>query len=197
MPGIGTLSVNPRIQIILFLLVFGAGPFYLQSNWGGQALALPFNYGVWMAVSVFIGVGLLRFCRQPSLVVPDIWPFFVLVPVTVVVSGLFADQSNTGSLFFRELALVAGLAFWFFLHQGVTSRRQLEWLLFLFACTTLPHALIGILQSQWPAPIANFIPTNALLEPTGVFQQVNLQAVYLATGVAGASAIQHCTGRAV
>lgn len=152
-------------------------------NMGGAALYLPFNSAVWIGFSILSGVALWPSVKGTVLVSRAHIALFWLV---VVLWMPFFWSWNDASLMAlpRLLALIAGLVLFFGMAQLNLSFNEWWWVGFFILCGVLIQILIGFTQififkdSGW----LSFVYNSGV--PRGVFQQRNVFASFVATGLA-------------
>ncbi len=170
------------IGFVLFLFLLA--PLYYHPNTGGRGLELTFNISTWaVAVSITCFAIYLITARQ-LIRLPQKYLFFVAVPVVIILNNLVTGTSQPVPFFFRELFILGGLFYFFALFQFKLRPSQIEWILLAIALSTLVHSSIGILQVTNPEIFGGWFATKGDDVPRGVFQQINVQVSFLATGVA-------------
>lgn len=179
-PGISKPLVKPFLAALCALFVHAL--LYFQHNPGGSGLELPFNATSWMPFSFAIGVGLLEISRQ------RIWRYTRLTIVLFICCILLSipmlyDNANIAAVSDRIVGLWAGFLFFVALQQFAftPSRRQL--ILWFILLGILTQTLFGWYQYLWIEPnnAFGFDPTQS--RPHGIFQQPNVMASFLATGL--------------
>ncbi|MEM7291991.1 MAG: Wzy polymerase domain-containing protein [Pseudomonadota bacterium] len=158
-------------------------PFVSWQNWAGNGLELPFNISVWMAASLTIFFSLLLALQKTTFTLPrPAWPF-ILAPLILFIATFLTGHSQSSTLFFRELYVLGGIAFFFALFQHKMGRGTVDQLLLWCAILMTLHALVGVLQIYLPSSLAGLYGTLDDRMPRGAFQQINIHASYLATGL--------------
>ena len=166
------------------LLLFLLAPLYYQPNLGGRGLELTFNISTWaVAISVICFSAYLVTLRK-SIRLPSSYLFFIAVPVVIILNNLVTGTSQPVPFFFRELYILGGLFFFFALFQFRLRPYQIEWVLLAIALSTIAHSSIGILQVINPEILGDWFATKGDDVPRGIFQQINVQVSFLATGIA-------------
>ena len=168
------------LVIILFLLA----PLYYQPNLGGRGLELAFNIAAWAAAVSVICCAIFLIVLRKSIVLPKRYLFFIAIPVVIILNNLVSGSSQPVPFFFREVYILGGLFFFFALFQFKLRPYQLEWILLVIVLATLAHSTIGILQVFKPDVFNGWFATKGDDVPRGIFQQINVQVSFLATGVA-------------
>ncbi|WP_207063133.1 PglL family O-oligosaccharyltransferase [Motiliproteus sp. SC1-56] len=163
----------------LFLLA----PLYYQDNLGGEGLYIPFNNVVWVFTSFIIGLGLIRLLTSNQVRVPPLTlPLLFFVAVTTLL-GVINEVSTPVSWLFRNLAIWGGVLLFFAAAQFPLNRRWGERLLYVLVASSLLQALICLAQLTITSPPLGWLPQSPGV-PRGIFQQQNLAATFLATGLA-------------
>ncbi len=166
--------LGPLLLITIFLIALP----YTQPNIGGYGLQLPFNNTVWLTTLLFISCGLFAGVQQGHWLFPNNAVHYVLL-LAALFSPLIWPSSQFDPVFARILCLVAGLFFMLALSQYFPTPETHRILLFIILLSVLLQAIIGTLQIM---SLDWFISTKSA-RPTGGFQQPNLFASYLATGI--------------
>jgi len=169
--------------IVVMTLLFIITPFYSQHNGGGSGLALPYNISVWLVASWIMALGTLLFIKSKYFSYPRGWLYLIIFPVIVILSSISAEINQPIAWLFRQLYILGGLIFLFSLFQFNAKQRSLDLLLVILIIAIGLHALLGVIQIHFPASISEWFPTNRRFIPSGVFQQINVQAILLVTGL--------------
>lgn len=163
---------------ILFLLAMH----YFQHNPGGAGLELSFNAMSWIPFSFAIAFGLLEICRQ------RIWRYTRLTVVLFICCVLltlpifYANAAVTATLP-RLAGLWAGFLFFIALQQFAFHQKQRQRILWLILGAVWIEAMFGWVQFLLLEP-GNAIGYNTIENrPYGIFQQPNVMASFLATGL--------------
>ena len=110
--------------------------------------------------------------------------FFIAVPAIIILNSIITGTSQPVAFFFREVFILGGLFFFFALVQFRLRQDQVEWILLTIALSTMIHSAIGILQIFKPELFGIWFATLGDDVPRGIFQQINVQVSFLATGIA-------------
>jgi O-antigen polymerase len=173
-------SLLTGLVIALFLLA----PLYFQPNLGGRGLELTFNIAAWAAAVSVICCAIFFIAFRKSIRLPKQYLLFIAVPAVIILNNLVSGSSQPVVFFFRELYILGGLFFFFALFQFKLRPYQLEWILLAIVLSTLVHSTIGILQVFNPEIFNGWFATKGDDVPRGIFQQINVQVSFLATGIA-------------
>lgn len=168
----------------IVILLFAFAPLFYQPNFGGRGLELTFNLTTWAVASVFIVFSIILMTNRRVIRLPHRYFYFIAVPAVIILSSLITGISQPAAFFFRELYVSAGLLFLFSLFQFNLTDKQVEWLLLVVALSTLTHSTVGFIQIFMPDILGGWYASNNTVVPHGVFQQINVQVSFLATGIA-------------
>ena len=169
---------------IFLILLFAAAPLYYQKNMGGRGLELTFNITTWAVAITFICFTTLLVTVRKTIQLPQNSLYFLAAPVVIILNSVIAGTSQPIVFIFRELFLLGGLLFFFALFQFKPRQYQVEWILLIIALSTIIQSSIGILQISYPELLGTWYETSGDDVPRGVFQQINVQVSFLATGIA-------------
>ncbi|GGO75893.1 ligase [Marinobacterium nitratireducens] len=190
-PGTFTLKLerNPELErshklfFLLFGLLFLAAPLYYQQNLGGEGLYLPYNASTWSAALLLIGAGWLYVFRRGTLDMPRYWPALAALPAGLVISGFVTGVANPTEWLIRLGYVLGGFMLLLALFQFRLNRHHRDIALIVIFCGILLQALIGWIQIQQLPLLKELLPVSSGKRPIAMFQQVNLTASYLATGL--------------
>ena len=152
-------------------------------NPGGAGLALSFNTTTWMAVSFSLAIGLYQVGTQGVVRYNklSIGLFLCCVLLTIPVFFPHSDFSlSQGKL----LGLWAGYGLFFVLQQFRFSNKQKQRLLWFITIAAFMQVLFGWFQYLVLQPDNLFGYDTVQNRPYGIFQQPNVMASFLATGLA-------------
>jgi O-antigen polymerase len=165
----------------LLALLFLVSPFYLASSLGGTGFDLPFNITVWAAATLVIAYSVWYFCGQDKLILPANYKGLLALPVGILLAAALAGVQDPISWLFRIVYVMAGVIFLFGLFQF--RLKNTDRILLLIAVATLLHGLFGIIQLFQLPILTSWIPRTQTIIATSVFQQVNVLASFLVTGI--------------
>ncbi len=175
---------SPKIFQILVALIFVIAPFYYQPNDGGVGFNLPLNIAAWAAATTLICCALIIIVQRGTISLPKNYLTFLAIPAVIIACGIAADSALPIDWLFRQLYVIGGILFLFGLFQFLPERINIDKILLLVAISMLPHTIIGLFQLYLPGSLAPWFATATYPLPIGVFQQINVNASYLATGLA-------------
>lgn len=171
-----------RAFFTLFSVLFLLAPLYYQDNAGGEGLYLPFNNAVWIAAAFLIALGLLKFSYNRVLLLPKMSAAILFFLTVTTLVGAIGTVSTPTSWLFRSLSIWGGMLLFFSCSQFQFNRRQRDNLLYLLLGSTVVQALyclVHLLALDSPPSWMS----QSMGIPRGIFQQQNLAASYLATGL--------------
>lgn len=161
--------------IIVFLLFTSV--YYLPGT-GGAGVALPYNliFTGWLG-----GVAIVMAWRYKLRVSPVPQPLLGVGCALLLLPWLFQSHNNPG-----VWVLLAALVLWQVLRHFPFTPRHKRIVLQAVLMLALAQAVIGLMQAFSPALAARLYEFDWLRNhgrPYGIFQQVNLLASFLATGL--------------
>ena len=169
--------------------LFGLAAFYCLiamhiywPNRGGSGFYLPWNLvgGIFIALLI---IGAMLFSRPP-LATSGFFNLLASGSLILLLPLLWAQQPWVSEALPRLMGLVLGVLAYFALLQIPLDRRWRGRLLMLLLAATVIEALLGLVQYSLLQP-GNWMGYNTLKNrPYGIFQQWNLMASFMATGLA-------------
>ena len=169
--------------LIGLILLFLITPFYHQANRGGSGFEITFNIPVWVIASWIIAASVLLVINNKQFIYPQKWIYFLIFPVIVIIGGLVTEIGQPIVWLFRQMYLLGGLLFLFALFQFQPRQKIIDQVLFVLVLATGLHALLGTMQMNTPELLSSWFPLNRDFVPRGMFQQINVHASFLATGL--------------
>lgn len=172
--------VKPFIVSLGFLFVLTMH--YFQHNPGGSGLELSFNTASWIPFSLAISLGLLEICRQ------KVWRYsrvtIVLFACCLLLTlPVFYPNADASAVANRLIVLWAGFLFFIGLQQFTFTPKQRQRMLWLILIGVLIQAAFGWYQFMWMEADNTFGYNTLNNRPYGIFQQPNVMASFLATGL--------------
>lgn len=164
---------------ILFLLAMH----FFMPNPGGAGLALAFNPTTWLVVSFSIAIGLYQLGSYGSLRYNKLTIGLFVCCIMLTLPALYSGSNLELSLG-KLTALWAGYILFVVLQQFRFSNKQKQRLLWFITIAVFIEAIFGWVQYLALEP-GNFFGYNTESNrPYGIFQQPNVMASFLATGLA-------------
>jgi len=151
-------------------------------NPGGTGLSLPLNLLVYGGAALLMGAcwRATPLCR--TVITPTCRAIFVACAV-LVLPAIFTLPEWQSAAVWRLAGLFAGAAFYFTWLQVRMTARQRHAVLYLILSAAVVQALIVLLQLFAPAIAQSWIPSGSS-RAFGIFQQPNVLASFIATGLA-------------
>ncbi|EGA67108.1 PglL family O-oligosaccharyltransferase [Vibrio brasiliensis] len=164
-------------------LVFLVAMHFFMPNPGGSGLALSFNATTWLMLSLSLAIGLYQlgtagYLRYNKL---TIGLFICCIMMTLPV---FYAASAPALAVTRLSGLWAGLLLFVALQQFRFSNKQKQRLLWFITIAVFIEAIFGWIQFLLLEPGNPFGYNTLQNRPYGIFQQPNVMASFLATGLA-------------
>lgn len=169
--------------LLLGWLIF-LNPIHL-GNMGGSGLKLPQNIISWGLMAILVATIWLTLSagKTVRLTVASRW---ILLSIAILGIPLFFSSPQWSDLArMRWLGLLGGWVFYLSFLQYNARPAQRYWLYYIIVAATVVQALIALLQFTLPEAVpAWFAYPQSGGRPFGVFQQVNVLASFIATGLA-------------
>lgn len=160
------------------------GMHFFMHNPGGAGLYLPFNAWGWIFASLVTGLGLWQVTLQQRLVFSSLQCCLWLGALLLLLPMAYPGFELKDYAIPRLLGLFAGLLFLFCLYQWQLVRASRERLLYLLLGAVAIEALLGLVQYYLLIP-GNWLGYDTRANrPYGIFQQPNVMATFMATGLA-------------
>lgn len=181
------MMATTRSMAIVSALYWLLGMHFFMHNPGGAGLYLPFNAWGWIFASLVIGLGLWQVTLQQRLVFSSLQGCLWLGALLLLLPMAYPGFELKDYAIPRLLGLFAGLLFLFCLYQWELVRASRDRLLYLLLGAVAIEALLGLVQYYLLSP-GNWLGYDTRANrPYGIFQQPNVMATFMATGLALAS----------
>ncbi len=164
----------------LLVLLFAVN-LYFHANKGGTGFNIPGNILIWFVALVIIVYGLWRLPKQQNIYWPKYAGWLLVFPILSLYGGFLSGIENAGEWLFRILFIWGGVLFFFILFQFPLSQARIDRLLLILVFVGLLHGIAGSLQVFFGVNMPIALPVNPYHVPTGIFQQINVQASFQAT----------------
>ncbi len=181
-PQAPRVPLNRRF-IVSLGLVFVIAMHFFMPNPGGAGLALSFNAITWLAVSVSLAIGLYQLGTNRKIYYTKLTLGLLLCCLLMTVP-VFYPNSSASLVSGRLIGLWAGFVLFVVLQQfqfSIQHRLRLLWFILIAVCI---QSIIGYGQFFWLKPGNMFGYDTLVNRPYGIFQQPNVMASFLATGLA-------------
>lgn len=171
-------------MVIVSALYWLLGMHFFMHNPGGAGLYLPFNAWGWIFASLVIALGLWQVTLRQRLVISSLQLGLWLGALLLLLPMAYPGFELQDFAIPRLLGLFAGLLFLFVLYQWQLASRARDRLLYLLLGAVAIEALLGLVQYYLLTP-GNWIGYDIRVNrPYGIFQQPNVMASFMATGLA-------------
>ncbi|MBL0559075.1 PglL family O-oligosaccharyltransferase [Aeromonas caviae] len=173
-----------RGMVIVSALYWLLGMHFFMHNPGGAGLYLPFNAWGWIFASLVIALGLWQVTLRQRLVISSLQLGLWLGALLLLLPMAYPGFELQDFAIPRLLGLFAGLLFLFVLYQWQLASRARDRLLYLLLGAVAIEALLGLVQYYLLTP-GNWIGYDIRVNrPYGIFQQPNVMASFMGTGLA-------------
>ncbi|PCJ32051.1 MAG: hypothetical protein COA90_04215 [Gammaproteobacteria bacterium] len=171
--------------LALFLLatLFLFSLFFFQYNIGGEGLFLPRNIIAWLVICFFISFTLFKLSLHQQLVLPKYYAGLFALPIAIFLSSFIAGVEQPINWLFRILFIIGGISFLLSLFQYNFKEKDVRLILTFIVLSVFFNTLISASQIHFPELILDFFPSANQGRPAGMFQQINTNASYSATGI--------------
>lgn len=160
------------------------GMHFFMHNPGGAGLYLPFNAWGWIFASLVMALGLWHVTLSQRLVVSPLLTAQWLGGILLLLPMAYPGFELKDYAIPRLLGLFAGLLFLASLYQWRFGREARDRLLYMLLGAVAIEALLGLVQYYLLVP-GNWIGYDTQANrPYGIFQQPNVMASFMATGLA-------------
>ncbi len=159
------------------------GMHFFMHNPGGAGLYLPFNAWGWIFASLVMALGLWHVTLSQRLVVSPLLTAQWLGGLLLLLPMAYPGAELKDYAIPRLLGLFAGLLFLASLYQWRFGREGRDRLLYLLLGAVAIEALLGLVQ-YYLLVSGNWIGYDTQTNrPYGIFQQPNVMASFMATGL--------------
>lgn len=174
-----TTKIFGVVSVLYWLL----GLHFFMHNPGGAGLYLPFNALGWIFASLVIGLGLWQVTLQQRLIFSSLQTWLWLGGFLLLLPMAYPGFELKDYAIPRLLGLFAGLLFLFCLYQWQLACQARDKLLYLLLGAVAIEALLGLVQYYLLTP-GNWLGYDTRANrPYGIFQQPNVMATFMATGL--------------
>ncbi len=175
------VPLNRKFLAVLALL-FGLAMHLFMPNPGGSGLELPFNAAIWAVFSFAFAIGLYQLGTSGELRYTKL-SLASAVAASLMTLPILYSNANIFNALPTLVGLWAGILFLLVLQQFQFSNKHKQRLLWFIVIAALIQAGLGWYQFLWLEPVNWMNYNTATNRPYGIFQQPNVMASFLATGV--------------
>ncbi|MFN1551991.1 PglL family O-oligosaccharyltransferase [Vibrio natriegens] len=184
-PGKTQVPLNRKFLLSLAVLFVLAMHFFMP-NPGGSGLALSFNATSWVAFSFALGIGCYQIARNQALRYSKL-TIGLFISVIIMTIPIFYPNANSHLAANKLIGLWSGLLFFVVLQQFHFSNKHRQRILWFIVLAVVIEAIFGLTQYLYLKPGNPFGYNTIANRPYGIFQQPNVMASFLATGLVIAS----------
>lgn len=177
------MTSTARAFGVISVLYWLLGMHFFMHNPGGAGLYLPFNAWGWIFASLVMALGLWLVTLNQRLVVSPLLTVLWLGGLLLLLPMAYPGFELKDYAIPRLLGLFAGLLFLASLYQWRLDRGTRDRLLYLLLGAVAIEALLGLVQYYLLVP-GNWLGYDTKVNrPYGIFQQPNVMASFMATGL--------------
>ncbi|MCG7498495.1 Wzy polymerase domain-containing protein [Vibrio sp. Of7-15] len=171
-----------RYFLASLALLFLVAMHVFQPNPGGSGLHLSFNASSWIPLSIAIAFALYHTANQGAIKYTRLTLVLLCSCLLLTVPIFYAD-AQPELVLSRLTGVWAGFLFFVLLQQFAFNNKQRQFLLWLIVIATLIEASFGYVQYLLLEPNNPFGYNTFANRPYGIFQQPNVMASFLTTGL--------------
>lgn len=177
------MMTTTRGMLFVSALYWLLGMHFFMHNPGGAGLYLPFNAWGWIFASLMMALGLWQVTLNQRLMVSPLLTALWLGGLLLLLPMAYPGFELKDYAIPRLLGLFAGLLFLASLYQWRLDRGARDRLLYLLLGAVAIEALLGLVQYYLLVP-GNWLGYDTKVNrPYGIFQQPNVMASFMATGL--------------
>ncbi|WP_375751538.1 PglL family O-oligosaccharyltransferase [Vibrio sp. HN007] len=173
--------LNRQFMYAMGLTFMLAMHFYMP-NPGGFGLELPFNSVTWIFLSFALGFGFYQTARNRVFRYTKLTIALLISSIILTLPILYTNASPSGAIE-RLVALWTGWLLFFVLQQFSLSNRHKQRLLWFIVIAVVIQTVFGYIQYLFPPDLSILGMNPHQSRPYGIFQQPNVMASFLATGL--------------
>lgn len=171
-----------RYLLIVLSVIFLLLMHVFMPNIGGL-VAHPREYFIWLGIGTIIFLGILNAIKKKSLTESPFKIYILLFAVLLLSSSIFNPIKNMNMFVISSMRLIAGITLWLALLQfNLSTKERLSILLLVFISAVI-ESFIGIMQFFGLYRYIPITPAPEIGMVGGAFQQKNLFASWIATGL--------------
>ncbi|MGU5818715.1 PglL family O-oligosaccharyltransferase [Aeromonas caviae] len=177
------MTSTTRAFGVISVLYWLLGMHFFMHNPGGAGLYLPFNAWGWIFASLVMALGLWQVTLSQRLIASPLLTALWLGGLLLLLPMAYPGFEIKDYAIPRLLGLFAGLLFLASLYQWRLKCGARDRLLYLLLGAVAIEALLGLVQYYLLVP-GNWIGYDTRANrPYGIFQQPNVMASFMATGL--------------
>ena len=184
-PKKAQVPLNRKFLIALAVLFILAMHFFMP-NPGGAGLALSFNATTWIVFSFALGIGFYHIARNQTLRFSKL-TIGLFISAGIMTVPILYPNANIELATNKLIGLWCGFLFFVVLQQFHFSNKHRQRLLWFIVLAVIIEAIFGLIQYLYLKPGNPFGYNTVANRPYGIFQQPNVMASFLATGLVIAS----------
>ncbi|MBU5412421.1 PglL family O-oligosaccharyltransferase [Serratia ureilytica] len=171
--------IGCSVRTLSVLVLIGSITYVI--NVGGGGLSLPVNAISWCLMALFILLVNLRVTPGKYRLTATSLPLFIIGIAVLAIPLLYAEPAGLSRAGWRVAALIAGAVFYFSWLQVSLSHRQRQGVLLVLLVAVFGQTALAL--TQLFAPEWAWVPMKGH-RVYGIFQQPNVLASFMATGLA-------------
>lgn len=178
-----------RPYIWFFIYIFSLLIVQLQiDNAGGTGRNLPQTAIAWGLMTLF-SLSILWKTRRDDFVITPVSIGMFSSTILLWIPLLFTDTNWQHEALWPLLGLFAGIMFYICVLQINWSPLRIDYALLWVVLAALLQTIIVLIQQVWPDALSEMLsyPKDKMRRSGGVFQQVNLLASFISTGLVAAT----------
>lgn len=149
----------------------------------GGVLAQQREYIIWLAIGTIIFIGILKAVIKKQIIESPFKIYVFIFAVLLLLSSMFNPIKNMDLFIVSSARLIVGILLWLALLQFDLSPKEKISILFLIFVSAVVESIIGIMQFFGLYRYIPITPAPDVGMVGGVFQQKNLFASWIATGL--------------
>ena len=179
------VPLNRKFLLALAMLFLVAMHFFML-NPGGAGLALPFNATTWISFSIVLGIGIYQLATNRVLRYSKL-TLGLFISCIIMTLPILYPNANPAVVANRLITLWCGMLFFIVLQQFKFNNKYRQRLLWFIVLAVIIEVVWGLVQYLYLQPDNLFGYDTVINRPYGIFQQPNVMASFLATGLVIAS----------
>ncbi|PJC85574.1 ligase [Vibrio sp. HA2012] len=171
-----------RKFMFAFGFIFIIAMHFFMPNPGGTGIDVPFNAASWIGLSLALAIGLFQTANNQKLRFSRLTIGLFLCVLIISLPILYANAASFAALP-RLSGLWSGFLLFLLLQQFQLSNKYKQQLLWMIVLATLIESVLGYIQFLLLPADNHFAYDVSINRPYGIFQQPDVMASFLATGM--------------